>query len=158
MLLRCRRRSRRHPDRRRARRRRGRSRLLVLLRFLDFAIAAHLTFCHDRTPFCVCARRNVRASTQCALNCPRCLATFAPGAGYRGCSVVDATNIYRAASSRLKASALPTLPPASRGAVGQGRARQAWEWRRQSVSIAAAQVRQRADLTLGLCRGAGSSC
>ena len=78
MLLGGCRRSRRHPDGRRARRRSGGSGLLVLLRFLYFAIAAHLTFCHDRTPFCMCARRNVRASTQCALNCLRCRATFVP--------------------------------------------------------------------------------
>ena len=78
MLLGCGRRSRRHPNGWRARRQRGRRGLFVLLRFLDFAIAAHLTFCHDKTPVCMCARRNVRASTQCALNCLRCRATFAP--------------------------------------------------------------------------------
>src|SRR6185312_2998788 len=46
----CRRGARCYADRRRARRRRGGLWLLLLFRFFDFTVTAHLTFCHDGLP------------------------------------------------------------------------------------------------------------
>lgn len=51
-------------------------RLFRLLRFLCFAIAAHLTFCHHTTPVVLMLAKKARVFKQCALISARCREAF----------------------------------------------------------------------------------